>query len=82
MHHIYNSAYLYNDLKLQISLLHLQHTGNQYDAYFGQITEYIYYFDVANNNGELNSSNPIDEKEKEHLKKLTENKHIYWFKVD
>lgn len=58
------------------------YTGNQYDAYFGQITEYIYYFDVANNNGELNSSNPIDEKEKEHLKKLTENKHIYWFKVD
>jgi len=58
------------------------YSGIQYDGYVRQITEYIYYFDVANNNGELISSSPFEEKEKEHLKKLTENKHIYWFKVD
>lgn len=58
------------------------YSQNQYSGNVGQITEYIYYFDVANNNGELISSSPIEEKEKEHLKKLTENKHIYWFKVD
>ena len=55
---------------------------NPYGGNVGQITEYIYYFDVANNNGEFINSSPSEDKEKEHLMKLTRNKHIYWFKVD